>query len=114
VSIELAFNSPIFLRYLVIVGGLLACAGVVLGALHLVGRNVASPLRTYRGWLVMIPIVLGTLFLGREATILGVTLLAAIGFKEFQSRLVRVLHGVARVRHRADPAGAHPSQPRQR
>ncbi|NCF23376.1 MAG: phosphatidate cytidylyltransferase [Gammaproteobacteria bacterium] len=82
-SIELAFNSPIFLRYLVIVGGLLACAGVVLGALHLVGRNVASPLRTYRGWLVMIPIVLGTLFLGREATILGVTLLAAIGFKEF-------------------------------
>jgi phosphatidate cytidylyltransferase len=82
-SIELAINSAVFLRYLVIVGGLLLFAGVVLGSLRLAGRNVASPLRTYRGWLVMIPIVLGTLFLGREATILGVTLLAAVGFREF-------------------------------
>jgi phosphatidate cytidylyltransferase len=83
VSIDFAINSPVFLRYLLIVGGLLLFAGVVLGSLRLAGRNVASPLRTYRGWLIMIPIVLGTLFLGREATILGVTLLAAVGFKEF-------------------------------
>jgi phosphatidate cytidylyltransferase len=83
VSIELAINSPIFLRYVVIVGGLLLLAGIVLGVLRLAGLNVASPLRTYRGWLIMIPIVLGTLFLGREATILGLTLLAAVGFKEF-------------------------------
>ncbi|MDH3587118.1 MAG: hypothetical protein OEQ30_08510, partial [Gammaproteobacteria bacterium] len=75
-SIDFAINSPVFLRYLLIVGGLLLFAGVVLGSLRLAGRNVASPLRTYRGWLIMIPIVLGTLFLGREATILGVTLLA--------------------------------------
>jgi phosphatidate cytidylyltransferase len=83
VSIELAISSPVFLRYLIIVGGLLAFAGIVLGSLRLAGANVASPLRTYRGWLVMIPIVLGAFFLGREATIVGVTLLAAIGFKEF-------------------------------
>lgn len=82
-SIELAINSAVFLRYLAIIGGLLILAGVVLGSLRLAGRNVASPLRTYRGWLVMIPVVLGTLFLGREATILGVTLLAAVGFREF-------------------------------
>ena len=82
-SIELAISSPVFLRYLIIVGGLLAFAGIVLGSLRLAGANVASPLRTYRGWLVMIPIVLGAFFLGREATIVGVTLLAAIGFKEF-------------------------------
>ena len=82
-SIELAITSPVFLRYLAIVGGLLLFAGVVLGSLHFAGRSVASPLRTYRGWLVMIPIVLGTLFLGREATILGVTVLAAVGFREF-------------------------------
>ena len=31
----------------------------------------------------MIPLVLGAIFLGREATIVGVTLLAVIGFKEF-------------------------------
>jgi phosphatidate cytidylyltransferase len=83
VSIELATNSPVFLRYLVIVGVLLLFAGVVLGSLRLAGRNVASPLRTYRGWLIMIPVVLGALFLGREATILGVTALAAVGFREF-------------------------------
>ena len=82
-SIELAISSPVFLRYLIIVGGLLAFAGIVLGSLRLAGANVASPLRTYRGWLVMIPIVLGAFFLGREATIVGVTLLAAIGFREF-------------------------------
>jgi phosphatidate cytidylyltransferase len=44
---------------------------------------VSSALRTYRGWLVMIPIVLGALLLGRQATIAGVTLLAAFGFREF-------------------------------
>ncbi len=82
-SFELAINSPVFLRYLLIVGGLLTFAGVVLGSSHLAGRNVASPLRTYRGWLIMIPIVLGVLFLGREAAIIGIALLAAIGFKEF-------------------------------
>jgi phosphatidate cytidylyltransferase len=83
VSVELAINSPVFLRYLLIVGGLLAFAGIALGSLHLAGKDVASPMRTYRGWLIMIPIVLGVLFLGREATIIGVTLLAAIGFREF-------------------------------
>ena len=32
--IELALNSRVFLRYLVIVVGLLDCAGIVLGALR--------------------------------------------------------------------------------
>ena len=82
-SIQLAIDSPIFLRYVLIVGGLLSVAGTALAALHLSGRNVESAMRTYRGWLIMIPIVLGTLLLGREATILGVTLLAAFGFREF-------------------------------
>ena len=77
-SAQLAINSPIFLRYLLIVGGLLAFAGIVLASLQLAGRNVESPLHTYRGWLIMIPIVLGTLLLGREATIIGITLLAAV------------------------------------
>ncbi len=82
-SIAIAVNSPLFLRYLLVVGALLVGAGIVLVSLRLAGRDVESPLRSYRGWLIMIPIVLGTLFLGREATVVGVTLLAAIGFKEF-------------------------------
>jgi len=82
-SITQALHSTIYLTYLAIVGGLLLFAGGLLGALKLAGRDVSSPLRTYRGWLVMIPIVLGTILLGREAIILGVTLLAIVGFKEF-------------------------------
>jgi phosphatidate cytidylyltransferase len=65
-------------------GGLLGGAGLILLVFqHGLGRNVAGVWRTYRGWLVMIPIVLGTLFLGRIATIVGVALLAIFGFKEF-------------------------------
>ena len=82
-SIEQALQSDIFLTYVAIVAGLLVFAGAVLGALYLLGKDVSAPARTYRGWLVMIPLVLGAIFLGREATIVSVTLLAIIGFKEF-------------------------------
>lgn len=77
-----ALESPVFRRYVVIVGGLLLLAGAVLFALRLAGKNVASPARTYRGWLIMAPLVLGAVALGREATIVGVTVLAIFGFKE--------------------------------
>lgn len=82
-AIDLATNSPVFLGYVLITGALLLLAGLLLGLLRLSGRDVSSPLRTYRGWLIMIPIVLGTLLLGREATIVGVSLLAVFGFREF-------------------------------
>ena len=82
-TINLATNSLVFLGYAIITGALLLLAGLLLGSLRLSGRDVSSPLRTYRGWLVMIPIVLITLFVGREATIAGVTLLAGFGFREF-------------------------------
>jgi len=82
-SIEQALQSNIFLTYIAVVAGLLVLAGAVLAILYLLGKNVSAPARTYRGWLVMIPLVLGAIFLGREATILGVTLLAVVGFKEF-------------------------------
>jgi len=82
-TIDLATNSTIFFKYVVITAALLVLAGLLLGLLRLSGRDVSSPARTYRGWLVMIPIVLVTLFLGREATVVGVTLLAAFGFREF-------------------------------
>jgi len=82
-AIELAIGNPVFLRYVAITGALLVVSGLLLAVLRMTGRDVSSPLSTYRGWLVMIPIVLGTLLLGREATIGGVTLLAAFGFREF-------------------------------
>jgi phosphatidate cytidylyltransferase len=82
-SIDQAMHSDIFLTYVAIVAGLLVFAGAVLGVLYLLGKNVSAPARTYRGWLIMIPLVLGAIFLGRETTIVGVALLAIVGFKEF-------------------------------
>ena len=82
-SIDAAIHNQIFLKYLVVVGGILVFAGLVLGILRLLGKDVSGPARTYRGWLIMIPLVLGMIFLGRVATIFGVTLLAVFGFKEF-------------------------------
>jgi phosphatidate cytidylyltransferase len=81
--IDIAGGTAVFVYYVMIVGGLLALTGLLLFSLRLAGKDVSSPLRTYIGWLVMIPIVLGTVLLGREGVIVGVTLLAAIGFREF-------------------------------
>ena len=82
-TVEVALVSELFRLYLVIVVLILLLAGMILGLLTLAGKNVGAVWKTYRGWLVMIPLVMGTLFLGREVTIIGVTLLALAGFKEF-------------------------------
>jgi phosphatidate cytidylyltransferase len=82
-GVQAALASEIFLTYLAIVAGILLLAGALLGVLTLAGRNVSGIWRTYRGWLVMIPLVFGVIFLGRTATIVGVMLLALFGFKEF-------------------------------
>ncbi len=78
-----AISNDIFLTYVMVIVGLLAVAGLLLGLMTALGKNVSSVWRTYRGWLVMVPLVLGTILLGRAATIVGVTLLAMFGFKEF-------------------------------
>ncbi len=79
-----ALESEIFVAYAKLAAVLLGGAGALLSFLSRgLGRDLAGVWRTYRGWLFMIPVVLGTLFLGRAATILGVALLAIFGFKEF-------------------------------
>ncbi len=82
-SIDAALNNSIFLSYLAIVGGLLATAGILLTIMGVLGKNVSSAWSSYRGWLVMVPIVMGSIFLGRSAVIVGITLLAFFGFREF-------------------------------
>lgn len=47
------------------------------------GKNVSSIWKTYRGWLIMVPLVIGAIFLGRVAVIVGVALLALFGFREY-------------------------------
>jgi phosphatidate cytidylyltransferase len=79
----MTFRDPIYLTYVALVAGLLATAGAVLLILtHALRRNVTSIWVTYRGWLIMIPLVLATVGLGREATIAGVTVLSLLGFRE--------------------------------
>ena len=78
-----AWESEVYLRYLMIIGGVLAGAGGILAVLTALKRPVGSVWRTYRSWLVMAPLVLGAVGLGRETTIVGVALLSIFGFKEF-------------------------------
>ena len=76
--------DPIFATYATCIGAVLAFAGTVLLFMqHVLKKNVASIWRTYKGWLFMIPAVLLALWLGREATIVGIALLSIFGFKEF-------------------------------
>jgi phosphatidate cytidylyltransferase len=82
-TLDAALHSDIFLTYLVIILGILGFAGSMLLVMTLLGKDVSSVCKTYRGWLIMIPVVLGTIFLGRTAFIVGVALLAIVGFKEF-------------------------------
>jgi len=77
-------TNEIYLRYLTIIGSVLLGAGAILTFLTLVlQRKVSSIWATYRGWLIMAPIVVIAIGLGREATIAGVTMLSLLGFREF-------------------------------
>ena len=79
-----ALHDPIFLAYLRIIFVSLVVGGIVLGVLHWgFRRDLGSIWSTYRSWLVMAPIGLAVVFMGRAPAIIGTTLLAIFGFKEF-------------------------------
>lgn len=79
-----ALDNPIFLIYAGVILGLLLVAGVVLAVLRgPLGRDVSAAWRAYLGWLMMGPLILTAVFLGREATIVFFGLVAWWGVKEF-------------------------------
>lgn len=81
---SVALHDPIFLAYVRIVLITIGAAGVVLGLLQFVfKKQIGSIWQTYRGWLIMAPLALAIIFAGRAPFIIGVTLLAIFGFKEF-------------------------------
>lgn len=85
-SIQAALHDPLFRFYAALILGLLAAAGLALTAITYGARKpIPSVWATYRGWLVIIPIVGGALFLGRTATIVTFSVVALLGFKEFAS-----------------------------
>ncbi len=83
-SPSVALASPVFRFYVALGAALLLGAGAVLAILRFgLGKNVEHAWKAYVGWLIMIPLGLGVIFLGREATIAFLTVLAIFGFKEF-------------------------------
>lgn len=79
-----ALDSPAFLAYLLLAGGLLAAAPAALAALGWgLRRDVAHAWAAYRGWLLVVPPLLLVYFLGREAIIVLVTAVALLGFREY-------------------------------
>jgi phosphatidate cytidylyltransferase len=84
-----ALASNVFRTYFFLVVALLAIAGAVLAILRWgpvrwwLGRDAGHAWHAYRGWLVMAPLVLLAVFLGRAATIVFFTLVSLFGFKEF-------------------------------
>jgi phosphatidate cytidylyltransferase len=79
-----ALTNPIFGFYLALAAGLLIVAGAVLSLLRWgLRQNVEHAWKAYLGWLIMVPLGLGVIFLGRAATLVFFTVVAIFGFKEF-------------------------------
>ncbi len=79
-----ALESRVFLLFVAITVGLLIVGGAILALLRFgLQRDVGHAWRSYRSWLVMIPLVLLAIFLGRIAFVVFVGLLSILGFREF-------------------------------
>ena len=83
-SPDAALHSDVFKIYLVILLGMLTVAGVAIGIMGLIlKKDVSHAWKSYRSWLIMIPLTLVCVFLGRLATIGFFTILGIFAFKEF-------------------------------
>ena len=79
-----ALDSPVFLLFVAITLGMLVVGGAILALLRFgLKRDVGHAWRSYRSWLVMVPLVLLAIFLGRIAFVAFVGLLSILGFREF-------------------------------
>ena len=77
-------RSEIVQIYLWIAGGILVFAGAAIVLLKFVRKkNAEHAWHSFRGWLVMIPLVVGAILLGRVATILFLGIVALAGFTEY-------------------------------
>ena len=78
------FASETIRVYLYIAGSVLVVAGAAIAILKFgLKKNADHAWHAYRGWLIMIPLVIGAVLLGRVATIVFFGLIAIVGFTEF-------------------------------
>jgi phosphatidate cytidylyltransferase len=83
-SPTIALTDGTLLTYVTGVATLIVAIGVLLVVLTRgCGYRLGGVWRTYRSWLVMVPIVLVVLVAGRIATILSVAVAALFAFREF-------------------------------
>src|SRR5437762_952207 len=83
-SPQVALHDPVFRAYVALVGAALVIGGLVLALVRWRFKKEIGPIwQTYWSWLIMSPIALAVVFLGRIPTIIGVMLLAIFGCKEF-------------------------------
>ena len=82
-SVSAALASPVFQLYAAMAAGLLIAAGAALAACRWWCGGLDHAWKAYCGWLVMVPLLFGAIFLGREATVVFFTVVALLGFKEF-------------------------------
>ncbi len=87
-SPSLALESPIFRTYAAVILGLLFLAGIAIQLLKRYStRDVTHAWKSYCGWLIMVPLLLLAIFLGRIATVVFFMLISIFGIKEFAERL---------------------------
>jgi phosphatidate cytidylyltransferase len=83
-SPQAGLSNDIFLFYMAVAAGLLLVAGVVIAVMRWgLRKNMDHAWNAYRGWLLMVPLLCVSIFLGREAAITFFTIVAIFGFKEF-------------------------------
>jgi phosphatidate cytidylyltransferase len=79
-----ALQSHVFLFYVEVACILLIVAGAVLSVLRWsLRKDVSAAWTAFRGWLLMLPVLLVVFFLGRQAVIVFVTAVAILGLREF-------------------------------
>ena len=79
-----ALHSPVFQFYAAVSFAILVVAGLILATLRWgLHKNVERAWNSYCGWLVMVPVLLGVIFLGRIPSIVFFTAVGIFGFKEF-------------------------------
>ncbi|HUG67977.1 MAG TPA: phosphatidate cytidylyltransferase [Pirellulaceae bacterium] len=84
--------SDVFRLYLSIIASLLVFAWIVLAVLSWgLKRNVGNIWSIYRSWLVMIPLAMTSIYIGRVATIVFVTALMFVACYEF-ARATKLAH----------------------
>lgn len=83
-TLEAAFNSPVVRLYGLTIGGVLLGGGLVLAVLRFgLKKEIGGVITIYRSWLVMAPVMIGCVLLGRVPFVLAVVALSLLGFKEF-------------------------------